>query len=268
MKVLVTGASGYVGSHIVTTLLRTGYEVYPTSRSVRNGFVHLDAFIPTKALETLTAIAPDVVINTSWNTHGAEYASSKENWEALSWNESLFEILQETTVQKVMAIGSCAQGQSSVYAQTKRSAHQKFNRIFSHSNKTHQWIRLFQVYGPGQSQTRFIPHLIRHVREKTTLALNNPLTKRDWIDVRDVAAAIEVLMIASNEVDIELGTSFGTTNLDICKHLESRFGLHWKLSDEASFDQSDALVASSSSPLFNYFSPTRQLGDYFAEVLN
>ena len=268
MKVLVAGASGFVGSHIVTTLLSSGYEVYPTSRSVRQGFVHLDVSMPRKALETLKAIAPDVVINTSWNTQGAEYASSKENWEALSWNESLFKILLETKVQKVMAIGSCAQEQSTVYSQTKRSAHEKFNQIFSDSSKTHQWIRLFQVYGPGQSQTRFIPQLIRHMREKTTLALKNPLVKRDWIDVRDVAESIQHLMIASNEVDIELGTSFGTTNLDICKHLESQFGLLWKLSDDASFDQSDTLVASSSSPLFDHFKPARQLADYFAEVLN
>jgi len=66
MKVLVTGQSGLIGSHLVDDLLAHGHEVYGISRSNRNQNPKchnycIDLRDTAKAKEIIEAIAPEVV---------------------------------------------------------------------------------------------------------------------------------------------------------------------------------------------------------------
>src|SRR3989338_9696383 len=66
MKILVTGQSGLIGSHLVDTLLSYGHEVYGISRTNRNENPKcknycLDLRNTAKAKKIIEGIAPEIV---------------------------------------------------------------------------------------------------------------------------------------------------------------------------------------------------------------
>ncbi|MGQ9426889.1 NAD-dependent epimerase/dehydratase family protein [Gilvimarinus sp. F26214L] len=70
--VAVTGASGFVGSHIVRFLLSRGWHVVPLSRSGRNGTIALDLCQPTELDTHLVGV--DVLIHCAAEAHQAPQA--------------------------------------------------------------------------------------------------------------------------------------------------------------------------------------------------
>jgi len=261
-KVLITGASGFIGKQVQKSLLEAKFEIYPTSRHPREGYLLLDAFNQDQSLCLLEEISPDTLLNLSWHTSGIDYSTSSQNEDALNWNTSLFEIISQSSIGQVISVGSSAEGRFEQYAETKERAHNNFVEKFARTDKRATWLKIFQVYGPDQIQTRFIPSLFSHIQKRSVFSLHHPSAIRDWIDVRDVAEAIRFIIDDSVESEFEIGTSKGVSNKEICQFLQEEFGLRWEIPDTAPIDEDDDLVASSDSPLFKYFQPQRKLFDY------
>jgi nucleoside-diphosphate-sugar epimerase len=265
-KILVTGASGFVGKHVQTSLCDSGFRVYPTSRTPREGYLFFDALNQDQSLKLLGEILPDIILNLSWHTSGVDYSTSSQNEIALNWSTSLFELTAKSSAKTIISVGTAAEGLTNPYAITKELAHQRFLKTFAETDKRALWLKVFQVYGPEQSATRFIPSLFTHIAQNSIFTLKQPAVIRDWIDVRDVAEAIKYLMTDSVEPEIEIGTSEGIANQDICKFMQKKFGLCWKVSESKLEKEFDRLVASSNSPLFKYFQPNRKLFDYLKDL--
>lgn len=68
MKVAVAGGFGFLGSNIVTALVKRGYEAIPFSR--RNG---VDITVPGLAEQYLREVKPDIVINCAAHVGGIAY---------------------------------------------------------------------------------------------------------------------------------------------------------------------------------------------------
>jgi UDP-glucuronate decarboxylase len=264
-RILITGASGFIGRHVQRTLRDSGFEVFPTSRHSRKGYQLFDTFNPLQASKLLEEISPDVVLHLSWHTSGVNYSMSSRNEVALNWSTSLFELTAKSSVKTIISLGTAAQGLSNSYAISKEKANQRFLETFSKTDIRALWLKVFQVYGPDQSATRFIPSLLSHIRHNSVLSLHQPAAIRDWIDVRDVAEAIKCLMTDSVESEIEIGTSEGIANREICEFMQETFGLRWKVSDLLPAKEPDILVASRDTPLFRYFQPNRNLFEYLRD---
>jgi nucleoside-diphosphate-sugar epimerase len=155
-----------------------------------------------------------------------------------------------------------------LYATSKAAAHRSFVDTFNSSAIDFVWLRLFQVYGPGQSSQRFIPTLCDHIRHNRLLSLTNPKAVRDWIDVRDVAISIRHIVESAAEREIDIGTSHGLSNFDICKYARERFDLNWELATPLNESGPISLVADRNSPLFKYFKPSKNLFDYLNRSLS
>ena len=63
MKVLVTGACGFLGSAVCSRLIGAGHDVVGVSRTVREGMTTADLEQPGSVISLLDAIRPDVVVN-------------------------------------------------------------------------------------------------------------------------------------------------------------------------------------------------------------
>ena len=279
MNILITGAQGFVGQHLLEELNKSGHRTFPSSRSNFVGYLNLDVQQPSQLLSIFDELQIEVVVNLAWHTSGIDYLSSPVNNEALAWNREFFKIVRESSISKIVSVGSSAEYAVKelgtvisteidwLYATSKAAAHRSFVDTFNSSDIDFVWLRLFQVYGPGQSSQRFIPTLCEHIRHKKLLSLSNPNAVRDWIDVRDVAISIRCIVESAAEREMDIGTSHGLSNLDICNYAREHFDLNWELATPLNESGPISLVANRNSPSFKYFKPSKNLFDYLSRSL-
>jgi len=279
MRILVTGASGFIGHHLLPVLTQSGHDVFPTSRSERPGYIKLDSLHTQDTLRELEGLELDMAINLAWHTNSIDYLSSGHNLTSLIWTRNFFQLISESNIPKIISIGSSAEyfeslkhgddylTLSSTYSKSKSEAFEAFTQTFLNTGKEFTWARVFQVFGPGQSSQRFIPTLCDHVKFRKLLRLNNPHARLDWIDVRDVADAIKILVAHNTERVIDIGTGRSISNMEICSYAEERFGLAWESKTIDNELKTQELVASQTSSLFAYFRPNRNLHDFLDSVL-
>ncbi|HEY9871151.1 MAG TPA: NAD-dependent epimerase/dehydratase family protein [Candidatus Obscuribacterales bacterium] len=220
-RVLVTGASGFVGANLARRLVADGHEVYLFVRkesdlwrvrdmadSLRLVEVSLLDFEPVT--EAVRRIRPE------WIFHCAVYG-------AYSWQNDWRRMCQTNIAATINLVEAClsagfeafvntgssseygfkddAPGETerldpnSYYAVTKASASQYCSFIGRQHNVRIVTLRLYSIYGPYEEPNRFVPTLTINALEGRLPPLVDPRTARDYVYVDDTVAAY--LMAAS-----------------------------------------------------------------------
>lgn len=219
MKVLVTGAAGFVGSEVVRALLRSGIDVLglvrPGGRRERLEPVIEQIRVVEAPLEDLPAIdevlernRPDAVIHAAWYTRPADYRSSAANLDSLVATVRLAERIVRRGCPKLVGLGSCLEYRhsdqphsesdptdpASVYAATKVSAWLTIRALAAGSGTEVAWARLFHLHGPGEDPGRLLPRVTRDLLAGRAVDLSPGLQVRDHLHVSDAAEAIARLL--------------------------------------------------------------------------
>lgn len=86
-----------------------------------------------------------------------------------------------------------------IYGLTKWQSEQ-LTQYYATKNQaiTYTILRLFNVFGPGETNPHILPEIIEQLRQGNTLRLGNIQPQRDFIHVEDAAQAICSLAFASN----------------------------------------------------------------------
>ena len=215
-KVLVTGARGFLGSHLCRRLLECGAEVHAISRSTESSpFNHLtwwqvdlEDFSATKGL--LSRIKPDVIYHLSGHvTADPDIRQVLPTFRSLLLTTvQLLTIATEIGCRRVVLTASLTEPQTgqfdsapgSPYAAAKWASN-AFGRMF---HKLYHVpvviVRPFMVFGPNQNQAKLIPYSIRSLIRGEQPRLASGEWRADWIYVDDVT---EGLLAAAEVADIE-----------------------------------------------------------------
>jgi UDP-glucose 4-epimerase len=225
-KILVTGASGFIGSHLCRRLLAMGSEVFGVSRNDQPSSKAIAHWLkgnlsqPDEAKTIFEAAKPDVVF------HLASHVVGARNVELVmpTFQDNLastINVLIEATrlgCRKVVLIGSLEEPEasnghpipSSPYAAAK-SAASAYGRMFQALYGTPVSIaRLFMVYGPGQRDlSKLIPFVILSLLKKEMPQLTSGKRLVDWIYVDDVVDGLvcmaQVRNVEGETIDIGSG---------------------------------------------------------------
>ena len=269
MKILVIG-NGFIATPIIQRLESEGHELLIYSRTIR-ARIHSqqvigDIFNFEDFLKTLSW-KPQIIIHTAWIATAGIYRNDPSNHKYAHFTTDLAAYLTHTDVEHLIILGTCAEyghqyGPSTagvtklspniLYAQQKVAAFEAAKVFLVGSKIRMTWARIFYPYGPGQDQKRLIPYLIRSLKNGDPILLTDTSSNHDWITTRDIASAISWVIEKEVPLEVDIGTSFGFTNLEL---LTTLAGLLQKTDqlDHLDFDSiglTEAFVAGKDSPLF------------------
>jgi nucleoside-diphosphate-sugar epimerase len=212
---LVTGATGFVGSHVAHELGRRGYAVRapvrPSSEVGRlgaegTGIEWVPCDLVTASPPQLRALCQgvDLCIHAAWYVEPGRYLEAMENvaWSGASMR--LLEALAAAGCRRAVYVGTCfeydhQQGYLSetsdtlprtLYAAAKLSTFLMGARLAERVDVAFSWARLFYLYGPHEHPGRLVPQVIQGLLSGADVAVTRGLQVRDFLHVADVAAAL------------------------------------------------------------------------------
>lgn len=216
-KILVTGASGFIGSHLCARLCQEGNEIHAVSRTASStdaGALHWwqgDCSDLATVRRIVRVVRPQIVF------HLASYVSGSRALEAVlpTFHHNLMStvnLLTEATevgCRRIVLVNSLEEpeGQggkvapSSPYAAAKWAS-SAYGRMFHGLYQTPVVIvRIAMAYGPEQKDTRkLVPYVTLALLRGETPKLTSGQRLADWVYIDDVVAG---LLAASSVRDIE-----------------------------------------------------------------
>lgn len=221
MKVAVTGATGFIGRHVLSELARRSIEVVAVARTlsaVNLGAlnvetVHLDmADSPDKAFDRLGR--PDALIHLAWGGL-PNYRSLHHFEQELPMQYQFLSGLVRSGLTGLIVAGTCFEygmqyGQLSEamntypdnpYGLAKDTLRRQLEYLRKSQPFALTWARLFYLYGDGQAESSLLPQL-KHAVEQSHEVFNMSGGEqlRDYLPVTDVAKYL--VMLALNRADI------------------------------------------------------------------
>lgn len=203
-NVIVTGASGFIGSNICETL-KDKYNVYKLSREF--------LYNPDFSKEFIKKTKADYII------HCAAYGNmSDQDNNVHIMQANIANIFNLLTVSGGRLKGFVNFSSSSVtltyttmYSATKRAGEEICKAFVNMYDMPIVSVRPYTITGPGEQSAHFIPTLIHSALLKKQMPYVGYPT-HDYVDVRDVVSAIELLLPQCNKlkgqvIDIASGSA-------------------------------------------------------------
>lgn len=216
---LITGSEGFIGSHLM--------------RHVAEPVVGYDTKSGQFVDQVVRGLKPKVVYHLGSKVGMGE--SHYRPWEYCSDNVSgtaaLLEALEkENTVEHIVLASSVtAMLGGSPYAITKKAQEELCRVWCDRNNVTLSVLRLYNVYGPGQSLTNPYSGVVANFAQKL-LAGESPtvfedgLQLRDFVHVDDVVRAMLFAAVDRFDGVAEVGTGSGTSIIDVANWLREYLG--------------------------------------------
>ena len=227
MKALITGSSGFIGSHLSEELMNNGYEVIKCDLKKSNDVVAMDVMNQQTIQDVLEQYQPDVIINM------AGQANVGLSWEkpqlTVQLNTvGLINILEAVRIVnskiRVIAVGSSDEYGSlkdigtnvkedipikpiTPYAISKQ-AQELFAQLYVKSYSMDIcMIRLFNLGGPGQAKGYLISDFSSGIVEVETgkkeyISVGNLTSARDFTHVKDACKAIRLIIEKGHKGEI------------------------------------------------------------------
>lgn len=227
-RVLLTGATGFVGRQVLAALLRAGADVRLVIRTGTAGRLAAgapedrvstpDLFAECAAWWRETCRGIDTVIHAAWYAEPGKYLQSSLNLDCLQGTLQFARGAAQAGVRRFVGIGTCFEydmrgGYLSVdtplqpttpYAGAKAAAYLTLTNWLPTQNVEFAWCRLFYLYGEGEDARRLVPYLRARLSAGQAAELTSGNQVRDFLDVAQAGSLI---------TDTALGGHSGAVNI-------------------------------------------------------
>jgi len=219
--VLITGASGYIGNHVLNLLIEKKYEIHAISRikkkdNIENHlFWHqIDLLKSNQIGKLINTVKPKYLIHLAWKVGSGLNHESLENDYWLSTSKELITSFYKYGGQRVLVSGTCAEYDWSYnyltenetplkplnsYGEIKKKLYNYLSDYCTSKNYSFIWVRIFFSFGPDQNKNSLVPFVIKKLINNQVVNTTEAQQKFDYLYVEDVASAL-VLSLESGHI--------------------------------------------------------------------
>jgi nucleoside-diphosphate-sugar epimerase len=231
-RLVVTGASGFIGRWASRALQDLGYEVHCFSRSGRSGggaTWHVADVLDCSATRHLISeIGAERLLHLAWETEHGAYWDSPLNERWLDATKELITSFHEAGGTRVVCAGTCAEydwadpglARESCYESTTRTAPRTPYGaaklalgawLASRKDLSSATGRGFFLYGEGEDRRRLVPSSVLAILEGGQARTGPGSLIRDFLHVADGGAAFAALLASEVQGPVNVASGTATT---------------------------------------------------------
>jgi len=225
VRILVTGATGFIGNHLIPALLEKNIEVIATYRNKTSAqtlpwandveWCHLDIFSPPEN-PFATLGMPDRMIHLAW--HGLpNYKDSFHLNKNLPADTLLLQQMFEGGLSHMLVTGTCfeygmQEGELSetmqpaphtAYGQAKVQLQEQLQLLAEKHDAILQWARLFYTYGNGQNPNSLFAQLQAAIDNgNKTFDMSGGQQVRDYLPIDELVQTLISIVLQKETTGI------------------------------------------------------------------
>ena len=244
MKVLLTGGSGFIGSHVLAALQDEGVEVVVVGRSrvsvkVRQIEADLLALTQEEINELLRKEGITHLLHLAWIAEHNEYWTSPLN---LRWVDATVHLVNAFCAaggKHAVIAGTCAEydwsygycreeitpvSPSTLYGTAKDATRRLVTKVCEQREVSCAWGRVFSPFGSGEDSNRLIPSLIEVFLDRREPYSVNIAAFRDFLHVSDVAVGFVRLLTSETNGEFNISSGIPTAIREVVTVLADLLG--------------------------------------------
>ena len=246
-RVILTGATGYIGKRAIRHLLDNGFSVHAVTtkslddKTIKDLFWHRTNLLDPAATKALIeTVRPTHLLHFAWYVEHGKFWNADENLDWLQASLYLAKTFVETGGKRMVTAGTCAEydwtskspfkeyktpwysqtiyGASKIALSSTLEAYAKYYDFDFASGK------YFSVYGEDESPNRLIPSVVRALIENKPAETSHGNQIRDFLFVEEIAKAFVALLESDVRGAVNIASGEGVRLKEIVREIAEIIG--------------------------------------------
>jgi nucleoside-diphosphate-sugar epimerase len=248
-RILLTGATGFVGRQVLKALLEEecviqcvvspGREAgLPVSQKIMSPVFTKDLFQEGFSWWKNVFQGIDTIVHVAWYAEPGKYQLSMKNLDCLAGTLRLAQAAAEVGVRRFIGVGTCFEyqlssaklfvesplGPTSPYAAAKASTYLTLSNCLPMHGVGFAWCRLFYLYGVGEDSRRLVPSIRNALSHGQEVALTSGTQVRDFLDVQEAGKRIAKVAMGSHAGPLNICSGESVTVRELAESIADEYG--------------------------------------------